>query len=76
MTSKYQKVLFYKEKLLKIKIVEVMGKSEIIFPIAYSQLKLSMINNQLCFVTDDDYFMPICRWDTLKDILDKYFVKD
>ena len=67
MTSKYQKTPFDLEKLLKMNAIEV-STGELI---DYTELKLSIIYGQLCFVTSDNRFMPIARVNTIKDIIEK-----
>ncbi len=72
MTSKYQKKpLFNKEKMLKMKEFTVEDNNGHKQFVNYSELKLSIISNQLCFVTPDDYFMPIARVTTINDIIGK-----
>lgn len=76
MTSKYQKRLFPKDKLARmVKIVAKtdVNDSEIEYEIGeyyYPELKLVVINNQLCFYSETyDKYFPIAR----KSTIDKLF---
>lgn len=70
MTSKYQKTVFDKEKLLRMKeILSLDCHDDPVF-IDYNKLKLSIVNGQLCFVNSIGEFMPIARVSTIKSILE------
>jgi hypothetical protein len=72
MTSKYQKTPFDKDHCLKMEGIDVSNLKGIwVDHIIYTKLKLSVVENQLCFVTSDGYFMPIARVSTIKNILEK-----
>jgi len=71
MASKYQKTPFNKEKLLKMALIIAQKEDGQTVDVLYSELKLSVINGQICFVTTDDYFMPIARITTIETILEK-----
>lgn len=68
MTNKSQKILFNKKNLLKAKEITVMDYSGHKQFVNYSALKLAVISELLCFVTDD-YFIPIDRITTIKKII-------
>ena len=72
MASKSQKIHFNKARLLKIETLNTTsdnnGHKHFV---EYSKLKLVIINGQLCFIDPNDYFMPIARISTIKDIIEK-----
>jgi hypothetical protein len=70
MTSKYQRVAFDEEKLLRMSIIICKDKNGITDTNLYSELNLSVVDNQLCFVTSDGYFMPIGKVKNIKAILE------
>lgn len=71
MASKFQKIPFDKQNLLKMNSISAKNESGEFFIIEYNSTKLRIINNQLCFVTPTGHLMPICRISTIQSMIDK-----
>ena len=71
MTSKFQKLPFPVELLGKSLSLTVKAQSGDTVEIKYQDLKLVIINNQLCYLyesEDGDLLMPIARKSTIKKL--------
>jgi hypothetical protein len=75
MTSKYQKTPFNKSNLLKMESITAINENEERVGLDYKNLKLDIINGQLCFVTPEELFMPIARISTVQGIIENYYTK-
>jgi len=74
MTSKYQKRSFPIDKLGKLQSIKVRTTDGSNVEIEYQDLKLFMINNQLCWFyesDDGDLIMPIARHTTIDKLFDE-----
>jgi hypothetical protein len=72
MTSKYQRIPFDKDKLLKMQGILVRDFNGLVeYTLDYKKLKLSVVAGQLSFVTEDGLYMPIARVSTIQGIFEK-----
>ena len=73
MTSKFQKRLFPTDKLGILNSVIISTRTGDIVEIRYKDLKLVVVNNQLCYLHESDngdLIMPIARENTIQRLFE------